>query len=173
MSPQKQNQNITVNITTLAHGGEFIGTVIEGPAHTIGKKALVPFVAPGEKVSATIIKEQARIINATPVEIENPSSERQTPPCQYFGTCGGCDLQHIKIYKQREEKLKLVIDTLKHHAGVSADKVELIGKNLPDRNYRQRILLHLDSSGRLGFYKKGTGDVVELSSCLLAENVTA
>ncbi len=49
----------------------------------------VPFTLPGELVKVAAETGEGR---AEPLAILEPSPERVTPLCQYFGACGGCAL---------------------------------------------------------------------------------
>src|SRR4051794_11709236 len=93
--------NVEVEVDALAYGGRFIGRVVAGPETLLGKKALVSAAVPGERVRARITRDRGRLIDADTIEILRPSAERVTAPCPYFGTCGGCDLQHFSIEAQR------------------------------------------------------------------------
>jgi 23S rRNA (uracil1939-C5)-methyltransferase len=161
--------SIVVDLFALAHGGASIGSIVEGPPELIGKKAFVRDTIPGERVTAEIVKDDKSFVTANLVSIGTPSSARMTPRCAYVGTCGGCDLQHMSIEKQREAKRHMVETTLARHAKVEPRcGVKLRGHQLPAFSYRKRIALHLDEAGQLGFYRRGSGAVVDIDSCALA-----
>ena len=84
-----------------------------GVAHRDGKALFVENALPGERVNfiARRIKPNYEI-GIADVHAET-SPFRVTPRCRYFGTCGGCSLQHIEAdaqvaFKQRvlEEQLR-------------------------------------------------------------------
>ncbi len=157
---------ITATIDALAHGGSCIGSVAEGPEASIGKKCLIPFVVPGEVVSAAIDQEEKSLIFASLVEIKKTSSDRVQPPCPVFGICGGCDFQHIGIAAQRREKVRMVERTLQRQGGVTAKNgVSLIGEDLPEWQFRRRAHFHVSPEGAMGFYRRGSGEVVETPYC--------
>ena len=54
-----------------------------------GEPLYVPYTLPGEQVEATVEGARARLI-----KLVTPSPERIEPVCKYFGTCGGCQVQH-------------------------------------------------------------------------------
>lgn len=160
---------VEITVDALAHGGGFIGKVSSGPERLIGKKTLLPLVAPGEVVRAKITKDEKRLLHAFPLQIIKTSQKRREAPCKYFTSCGGCDLQHLNITEQREEKLNLLKNTLLKQAGISAkQEIQILGADLPEFNYRKRLSLHLNKNGHLGFYKRGTSEVVDIEECLLA-----
>ena len=165
------SEKITVETIGLAYGGSCIGKIQSGPEDLIGKKALVRFSAPKELVSVTPNKDEKSLMHADLLEVIKPSENRVSPPCKYFTVCGGCDLQQIDIHCQREEKLKLVTDTLRIHGGLTPTNTPiLLGNDLPAFGYRRKISLHINENGDMGFFKQGTGEIVAIEKCLLAED---
>ena len=64
------------------------------------------------------------------------SPARRTPPCPYFGRCGGCDLLHAAEEMQREFKRKRVGDCFSRLCGmqVSVSPVQSVPPALGYRN---------------------------------------
>ena len=73
----------------------------------------VPLSVPGDILKVRITKKSKNFCEAEILEITTPSSDRITPPCPYYGDCGGCNFQHISYAKQLEIKNSLVEETLK------------------------------------------------------------
>jgi len=164
----KQSEIVTVEVGPLAFGGAFVSK-IEDSGPEPRKKVFVRHVVTGEKVQAEIRSEHPSYYEAKSLKVLQSSKDRRTPPCEIFGKCGGCDLQHITIQKQRELKRQMVESSLERQAKVAPqDGVILIGKDAAEFFYRKRITLHLNSSGELGFYELGTRDVVDMQRCFLA-----
>jgi len=158
-----------VRVSALAYGGALLGEVVEGAPEQIGKRAFVRFAAPQELVRISVDREEKRLIEGSLVEVVEPSTHRVPPLCEYFGTCGGCDLQHIDIVSQRELKRSMVESTLRRQGGITPrEGVALSQAELPAFSYRSRITLHLSKEGELGFYRPGTGIVVPIESCKIA-----
>jgi 23S rRNA (uracil1939-C5)-methyltransferase len=67
---------------------------------------------PGQKVSAKITKIKKGYGEARVHEIISPSPDQVSPPCPYFGICGGCQFQHLEYEKQVEYKTKQVKELL-------------------------------------------------------------
>ena len=161
----KAPQEIAVSITSLASGGSFVGT-ITAPENHAGKKAFIPYTAPGENVTATITLNKKSFVNGMLVSVANPSSERVTPPCPVFGQCGGCDLQHINLPKQRSLKSQMVADLLRVHGGIEVPgDVQVLGDDLPGLNYRRRMSFHINKKGEFGLYRKHARSIVEIDHC--------
>src|SRR4029077_11324035 len=67
---------------------------------------------PGERVLARVTETGAgeRFVRADAVAVLSASPDRVTPPCPYAGPglCGGCDLQHVALHRQRALKAAVV-----------------------------------------------------------------
>lgn len=73
----------------------------------VGADWHIPFTYPGDIVEAELVNKRKKA--ARLLEILTPSPYRQTPPCEYFGKCGGCPWQGIKYEAQlkfKEEKVR-------------------------------------------------------------------
>lgn len=92
-------------IDNVAFGGE-------GVARVDGLAVFIPFTLPGEKVEIKIEKKKKNFAKASLQKLVEKSPERVTPLCPYFGTCGGCDLQHAAYPLQLKIKKKFIEDSL-------------------------------------------------------------
>lgn len=156
---------ITVDISALASGGSCVGT-ITAPEDKAGKKAFIPYTAPGERVVAAITQSKKSFVNAELIEVITSSPERITPPCPVFGQCGGCDLQHVNLNAQRKIKASMVDDLLRVHGGISvAGGVQVLGGDLPGFEYRRRMSFHINKKAEFGLYRKHGRSLVQLSHC--------
>lgn len=162
-TPTKPDINVT--ISSLASGGSCVGT-ITSPEDYQGKKAFIPYTVPGENVTARITFSKKSYVNAEVLSIENPSNERVTPRCPVFGQCGGCDLQHINLPKQRALKASMVDDLLRVHGGIEVKGgVQILDPNLPGFDYRRRMSFHMNKKKEFGLYRKNGRSIVELNHC--------
>lgn len=156
---------ITVDVTSLASGGACVGS-IQKPELLAGKKAFIPYTIPGEVVEASIRLSKKSFVNADLVKIERTSPDRVTPRCPVFGSCGGCDLQHIELSKQRTLKASMVEDLLRIHGGIEArEGISLLAADLPGFGYRRRMSFHINKKGEFGLYRKNGRSIVELTEC--------
>src|SRR3981189_1671810 len=72
----------------------------EGVAETPAGPIYVPYTLAGETIE----------VDAWPghpdrrhlIAVATPSPERIAPICPHFGTCGGCDLQHLATARYRD-----------------------------------------------------------------------
>ena len=66
---------------------------------------------PGEIIRAKIHKIKKNYAEAKLLFIVKESPFRVTPPCRYFGFCGGCKWQHVLYEHQLEAKRMSVLDS--------------------------------------------------------------
>ena len=99
-------------------GGDCIGTLN-------GKKVFIPFAIPGEKLEVEITNEQRDYCNCSIVKVLESSPHRVMPFCPLFGTCGGCNMQHIDAGYQRELRKNILLDAFVHE-GVDVPEIEII-----------------------------------------------
>lgn len=150
-----------IQITRPAYGGLFIGThegkivLVKGP------------VLPGETVEVTVDEEKKDYITASLRHIVQPSPDRVVPACKYFGTCGGCQLQHASYAFQVSLKEAILLDALKRVAKIDTDLSAPVMSADP-WNYRVRG--QFKASGEaLGFYRASTRQVVDIDQCPLMD----
>src|SRR5687767_7281609 len=99
----KVGEKHRVAIHDIAFGGEGVGRLGEFVV-------FVPFVAVGEDVEAEVTEVKKRFARAKLVKVLRPSALRVEPLCPYFGTCGGCQYQHVSYPQQLEIKHKQIVD---------------------------------------------------------------
>lgn len=75
---------------------------------------------PGERVRVRIQKKKKNYAEAKLLAVLEKSPFRVTPPCRYFGSCGGCKWQHVSYERQLGAKLKSVQDALTNIGGFEA-----------------------------------------------------
>jgi len=164
---------VEVNVRSLAFGGAGVGEVTAQSSEDrslLGISAFVPFTIPGERVSASINQRKKRYIEAELAEILSTSADRISPKCRHFGQCGGCELQHMSYEAQLREKSEMVRTAMQAgrlpFAAIEALKPVRSGAPF---HYRRRMMLHVDSTGRVGFYRTRSRSVVGLQECPIAD----
>ncbi len=150
-----------LKIEKLVHGGAGVGEID-------GKIIFVPFSAPDDVLDVEITNDHVNFAEAEITKIIEGASCRVDPPCPVFGRCGGCQWQHISYDAQLEWKRLILVETLKRIGKVDSDVLPTLAS--PKQwNYRNRIQLHVDSRGRVGFYRTKSKEVVEFEKCLIAD----
>ncbi|MDO9108497.1 MAG: 23S rRNA (uracil(1939)-C(5))-methyltransferase RlmD [Coriobacteriia bacterium] len=152
-----------IRVERLAYGGDGIGRLEDG------RTAFIKGGCPGDLVDVHIDVEHARYAKTTVMQVIEPSSDRIAPPCPYFGTCGGCQWQHVSYDAQLMAKRSAVAEAL-HRIGHQDVTVDPCVPSARQYGYRNKIELvaHLDANGlTIGYMRAGTNEVVRVDSCLL------
>jgi 23S rRNA (uracil1939-C5)-methyltransferase len=103
---------------------ERLGAQGDGVAQGPSGQLFVPFTLPGELVKVEVEPGEPR---AVPLAILEPSPERIAPVCQYFGTCGGCALQHVAAGRYFAWKREQVLAALASRGlGVPVEEVRAV-----------------------------------------------
>jgi 23S rRNA (uracil1939-C5)-methyltransferase len=158
----KNDDNVTLTIQNLAHDGR-------GVARSNGKTVFVSNALPGETVEAKVGRIHRSFDEAKGSSILSGKSDlRVVPTCEYFGKCGGCDLQHIRHSYQLEYKQIVLAEILIRHSDLTAEK-ELAAVARRPWGYRRNTRISISSSPayglKLGFREKGSSSVVNCLTC--------
>ncbi len=141
-------------------------------------------VIPGDVVDVQVYKKGRRYFEAKPIKWIQKSTHSSIPPCQHFGVCGGCKLQHLAYEGQLEYKEKGVLHNLNHIGKIDIETVLPIARVENPYYYRNKMefsfsnkrwLTTEEISGEeeierngLGFHKPGMWDkVVDVEHCHL------
>ena len=162
MSQPNAKSEVTLEIGSLSYGPYGIGRVD-------GRVLMVPHTAPGDRIVARIVDDKGRFSIGEAVEIISPSPARRTPPCPYVGACGGCSWQHINYDVQVKAKERSVDDALRRIGKLSGYDLRPIIPAANEFNYRRRVRLQVGPANQLGFYGASSRHLVEIDSCLIAE----
>ena len=153
---------LDVRIIDLTHDGL-------GVADLEGRRVFVPGGLPGEMVRLAPRRRRRQYQEADLIEILEPSPARVAPPCEYFGRCGGCALQHLSYEKQVSFKQTIVEEALVRIAGAEPEVwlEPIVG---PEWHYRRRARLgvrFVKGKDRVlvGFKERATRYVTDMASC--------
>jgi 23S rRNA (uracil1939-C5)-methyltransferase len=151
---------IQLTIEKLSFGGE-------GIARHDGLVYFVSGVAPGDVIQAIITEKKKNFARAKVKTWISKSTSHVTPPCKYYESCGGCLWQNIDYQTQLQQKEIIVLENLKK---ASKESFAWLGVTESPKvfNYRNRIQLKVEN-GRVGYFGKGTHSLIEIDSCLIAE----
>src|SRR5687768_6200187 len=85
-----------------------------GVAHCDGKTIFIEGALPGETVEFSSYRKKPTFEVATLARVLKPNPLRTTPRCAFFGTCGGCSMQHLDVRAQVAVKQRVLEDSLWH-----------------------------------------------------------
>ena len=140
-----------------------------GVAHVDGKVIFIEGALPFETVNFVSYHVKASYEIATTAQVLKSSSQRVTPRCAYFGTCGGCAMQHLEFSAQVAAKQRRLEDDLWHIGRVKADKLLPPIQGTP-WHYRHKARLrvrYVEKKGGVlvGFNEKASSYVTFMDSC--------
>jgi 23S rRNA (uracil1939-C5)-methyltransferase len=131
-----------------------------------GLTVFVSLAAPGDRLLVKINQKKGKTAFAEIVEILEPSAERVTPPCIYFGRCGGCDFQQMGYDAQLDAKVGIVRDCLTRIGKINfPGEIKIIPSPKPF-GYRARAQWHMDTRRRrIGYFRRNSHDVIDVEHC--------
>jgi tRNA/tmRNA/rRNA uracil-C5-methylase (TrmA/RlmC/RlmD family) len=145
-------------------------------AHDRDGTWFVGYGARGETVEAVVTRRRGRVgfAHAAAV-VADRSAERAEPPCPYFGPgrCGGCQLQHLELARQRADKAEVVAEQMRRIGGLANVPVQpAVGLRTP-WHYRAHAVLHIVGDGSFGFVEEDSPDLLPIETCLIVHPAIA
>jgi tRNA/tmRNA/rRNA uracil-C5-methylase (TrmA/RlmC/RlmD family) len=194
--PFAYHQEIELEITTLTNLGSGLGRVVlpesqisnlkseittQPPAAAGGWVVMVPFTLPGERVRARVFRNQKNFSEADLVAVLTPSPHRVTTHCPIFGTCGGCQYQHLAYPEQLAWKRRQVAELLRHMAGLEFPVAPVV-PSPREFGYRSKLTPHFSAPRKnegipggtppesaIGFLRAGNRfELVDVPQCPIA-----
>ncbi|WP_428485393.1 class I SAM-dependent RNA methyltransferase [Rhodopila sp.] len=150
-----------VRIERVGADGDGVGTLPDGvPVY-------VPFTLPNEVVTVGPTRPRGEGWLARADSIEQVSQARIEAPCDYFGRCGGCALQHWREPDYADWKTGLLVAALRRAGYAEIPAVTLL-RGLPGERRRLDFAVRR-SHGKiiLGLHSAGSGEVIDLTHCLV------
>jgi len=164
-----------------------IGDIVDGGrciAHVDDLVLFVARVAPGDVVDLKVVRKKKGYAEAVPIYTHKAGRARIPPICQHFGTCGGCQWQHVHYAEQLAAKERLVLDKLVRIGHIQHPHVAPIIAANPTEYYRNKLEFTFSNSRwlsateigehrpldrrALGFHKPNYFDkVVDITHCHL------
>jgi 23S rRNA (uracil1939-C5)-methyltransferase len=172
----------TVTLGALTREGDALAEISELDAE--GKPSIrslrVPAGLPGEHVTIAIEAPLAprpgrhrrpwkpRPPRVWITEIHQPSPLRIEASCPVFGTCGGCQLQHMRYEAQLAWKRQVVQQLLLDIGGFSDPPLlDTVPCDVP-WHYRNHMRFSVNRNGQAGLTARGSHRVLPLTECPIA-----
>lgn len=154
-----------LHITGLAHGGASVARTEDG------RVVFVRGGCPGDTLNARVTADHGRFVEAEVADIVTASPDRRTPPCPYFGHCGGCQWQHVSYAVQAEAKRTQLVDSLARIGRLTDVEVGPTVLAASPYGYRNKLELRAGTGadGRpvLGLTAARSDEIVPIDACLL------
>ena len=140
-----------------------------GVAHVEGKVAFIDGGVTGERVEFAPRRSRGHFDLGTTTRVLRESALRVAPRCRYFGTCGGCAMQHVEAVAQVAAKQRVLEDNLARLGKVTPEQIlpPVIG---PAWGYRNRARLSVHYVAKkggvlVGFHERRSSFVADTMSC--------
>lgn len=166
--PPQVGAQIQVELADMAYGGDAVG---RDPGSGMAVFAW-PGIA-GEEASVAVTARRANLLNGLVSDVTRPSPLRVSPPCPYFGACGGCQWQHISYEGQVRFKHEILRNQLTRFGGLSSLDAVLRDPLPSPRDYGYRNTSHfaVDSQARsLGYMKRDSHTVITVAECPISNS---
>ncbi|MGX1305646.1 23S rRNA (uracil1939-C5)-methyltransferase [Amorphus suaedae] len=151
--PAPAARDLTVRIRELGHKGD-------GIADT-HPSIYVPRTLAGETVQVRATGAQAEL-----VAVDVASPDRVEAPCPYFGSCGGCAVQHMATDPYLAWKRELVVAALSAR-GIDVPVAPMVPATPGTRRRAVLTALPLGRTVRLGYHARASHAIVDIESCLV------
>jgi 23S rRNA (uracil1939-C5)-methyltransferase len=136
---------------------------------TDGRVGFVAGALPGDVIRVEARREHKGHVEAERWSLLTPGTARIEPPCPVARQCGGCDWMALEPTAQREHKLSLLEQALSRTGGFrELPELELESAG-PELGYRNRLRFQIGERGELGFFARGTNELVVVPGCLVAD----
>ncbi len=140
-----------------------------GVAHVDGKVVFLEGGVTGESVLFARRKSRGRFDLGIVTQVLRESALRATPRCVYFGTCGGCAMQHVEASVQVAAKQRVLEDNLERLGKVRPERIlpAIVGPAWGYRN-RARLSVHyVEKKGGVlvGFHERRSSFIADTLSC--------
>ncbi len=159
----KKDQIHEITIEDLGHSGEGVGRID-------GFTVFVEGGIPGDALKIKMENVKKNYATGSILEILNPSEDRIQPLCPVAQSCGGCQLQHLDYQAQLRWKTNRVRENIRRIGGLEDIPVnDAIGMENPwhYRNKAQFPAGIYRGEAILGFYKRGSHDLVDIHNCCI------
>jgi 23S rRNA (uracil1939-C5)-methyltransferase len=154
-----------VRIDRLAHLGSGVGRVDN-------RVIFIPFTAPGDTVIARVTHKRRHYLQGEITEIVSQSPLRNSPPCDVFGTCGGCHWQHLAYSSQLELKEETFRDLLGRVGKIKSIEQLPIIPSPREYSYRCRVQLHAQyrvPEYAVGFFREASHELIQFQYCHISD----
>ncbi len=165
--PVKEKDIVDIEVININHKGQGVGNIN-------GFTVFVDGGLVGDKAKAKIVTVKKNYAVGEIIELVRPSVHRVDTKCSVAHACGGCQLQNLSYEAQLELKTNKVKNDIKR---IGKLKDVVIHNTLGMENpyyYRNKAQFPVASEGKeikVGFYERGTHNIVDMKSCVIQHQV--
>jgi 23S rRNA (uracil1939-C5)-methyltransferase len=165
----KTGESIRLQMEKISSDGSAIARTPEGLV------VFVPGALPGEDLEVRLSVRKKEYAIGSPGKIYMANPGRTEPFCPYYGTCGGCQLQHADYNLQRELKWSIVNDAFARIYKNPYPEISPCSGSPLEKNYRNKTSFPVggrSGAAIVGYYSRRSHDIVETVRCpIMAKDV--
>ena len=181
----KDKKPLLIENVTITDAGAKGKSIAHAPD---GRVIFVDNAVPEDIVDILVTKKKKAFYEGIAVKFHQYSPQRETPVCEHFTYCGGCQWQHMNYQSQLFYKQQEVVNNLKRLGGIVPEEtLPILGCEKP-YFYRNKIEFSfsetrwltpeeiasketIDSRNGLGFHIAGAWDkVLDIHKCHLQQD---
>lgn len=121
-----------------------------------------------EEATVAITGKSKRFVRGIVMSLHEASPARIVPPCPYFGSCGGCQWQHIEYDAQVRFKHEILRSQLQRFGGIAEPDAVLRPPIASPRDFNYRNTSHFaiePASRTLGYFKRDSHQAIAVMDC--------
>ncbi len=143
----------------------------DGYGYHNNKLWYVPYTMANDIIIASPIKAMKNCYQANIQSWVSKSPNRSVPTCPFFGSCGGCKLQHLSEQDYQSWKQQQILQILKRQNINISDFDEI--SFLPKAT-RRRVTFALSKSYELSFHRHHSHQLISVNHCpVLTDEINA
>ncbi len=164
-APLHPGRHMPVQIERLVFQGNGLGRLPDG------RVIFVPGTVPGDEVEVRVDEARHDFARGTAIRVLTASPDRAVPPCRHFGTCGGCQWQHVAYPAQLDWKRRILEELLVRVGKLEGITVAATIDPGAPWEYRARAQFKVIGGSRpcMGFHQRETNRVVDIDRCPLLD----
>lgn len=156
------SEPVEIKIDSLSHEGRGVGRID-------GKAVFVDGALPGEIVQMKYTFQRGKFDEGRTISVENSYQHRVESPCEHFGVCGGCSMQHLSTDAQIKHKQNILKEQLAHFANTQPQEwLEPLQADLLAYRRKARLgVRYVIKKQRtlIGFREKYSNYLADIESC--------
>ncbi len=137
-----------------------------GVARVDGRAVFVSGAIAGETCEIRVLKALKNAAYAKVERTPTPSPERVEPDCPHYPACGGCKTRHMSYAEELRFKRQKAEDALRRIGGADIS-VDMIHAARRIERYRNKAQMPVAAGARIGFYRGGSHEVINVPDCRL------
>ncbi|MCZ4279344.1 23S rRNA (uracil(1939)-C(5))-methyltransferase RlmD [Kiloniella laminariae] len=150
-----------------------LGARGDGVSEHEGRPVYVPGTMPGDRLRVKLVGERSGGFKAEILELLEAGESHVDAPCQHYGVCGGCNVQHVAPEFYRRWKRDIVVQALTRKGFSGGEVAEMVQVAAGTRRRAVFSALARGKKVSLGFHERESHRVVDVIDCKLLNSPLA